>query len=215
MPCPSAAQGPIAARARGPGRCFRAVANLYLRVLQPLPRDVWSLSLFPFQLANGGNKSRAGRFWTALQMPSELAVLALTLVQGSLGARGRLSAAGPLQRDAQLCPPGEVNPSPQPAAQIPMSSPQPLGPQAHQEVQLPREMPLHIILKETAAQGHASQPFLPQPLVARSLGRKRPDWAQAYDHISVLLTEHTARLMLMGTGAVSAGTPSCSVGGLP
>lgn len=121
----------------------------------------------------------------------------------------------PYKETLSCAPPGEVNPSPQPAAQIPMSSPQPLGPQAHQEVQLPREMPLHIILKETAAQGHASQPFLPQPLAARSLGRKRPDWAQAYDHISVPLTEHTARLMLMGTGAVSAGAPSCSVGGLP
>lgn len=94
-----------AAWGRGPGRCFRAVVNLYLRVLQPLPRDVWSLCLYPFQLANGGNKSGAGRLWTALQMPSEPSVLALTLIQGLLGARSRLTADGSLQRGAQLCPP--------------------------------------------------------------------------------------------------------------
>lgn len=57
-------------------------------------------------------------------------------------------------------------------------------------------------------------PFLPQPLAARSLGSERPDWAPAYDDISVPLAEHTA-LMVTGSRAVSAGTPSCSVGGLP
>lgn len=59
--------------------------------------------------------------------------------------------------------PQEVNPSLQPAAQILTSSPQPSGPQAHQEVQLPREMPPYIILKETAARGHGCTPI---PLTA-------------------------------------------------
>lgn len=69
-------------------------------MLQPLPIDLWSLSLFPFQLASRGNKGRAGRPWVALQMLSELVILALLLIQGSLGA------AHSLQRGAQLCPPG-------------------------------------------------------------------------------------------------------------
>lgn len=95
-------------------------------------------------------------------MSSQLVVLALMLIQGLLGAKSCLSAARSLESSAQLCP-LEVNPSLQPAAQIPMSSPQPSGPQAHQKVQLPREMPPYIILKETAAQG----PLLPEHLVVK------------------------------------------------
>lgn len=159
MPHPSPARGHISAWGRGPGRCFRAVANLYLQVLQALPGEFGLFSLFSFQLASGANKSRAGRLWTAWQMPSEPAVLAPMPIQGLLGARSWLSAAGSLQKGAQSCP-QEVNPS-QPAAQIPMSSPQPSGPQVHQEVQLPREMPPYVLLKETAARGHACAPIPP------------------------------------------------------
>lgn len=55
--CPRTSLSGVTAWGRGPGRYFRAVANIYLQVLQPLLRDDWSLFLFPFQLANGGNKS--------------------------------------------------------------------------------------------------------------------------------------------------------------
>lgn len=150
MPHPSTALSlylpGVAGWGRGPGKCFRAVANLHLQVLHPLPTDLWSLSLFPFQLARRGNKGRAGRPWAALQMPSELVILALMLIQGALGA------ARSLQTGAQLCPP-EVNPSLQPAAQISMSSPQPWGPQEHQKVQLPTETPPYIILGVAAVTG--------------------------------------------------------------
>ena len=186
-------------------------------MLQPLPRDVWSLSLFPFQLANGGNNSTAGRLWTALQMPCELVVLALMLIQGSLGARSWLSAAGSLKRGAQLCPLGSKSFSAASSQQhkSPCLLHSPRVPKHTKRCSSLERCPPTSPSRRQQPKATLAHPSLPQPLAARSLGSKRPDWAQAYDHISVLLAEHTEQLMLMGTRAVSAGTPSCSVGGLP
>ena len=59
-----------------------------------------------------------------------------------------------------MCPSG-CKPSLAAGSTNPHVFSQPLGPQAHQEVLLPRDKPPYITLQETVAQGHACTPTRP------------------------------------------------------
>lgn len=98
----------------------------------------------------------------------------------------------------------------QAVAQIFTPFPQPSGPWALQDMHLPMEMPHYIILKQTAVPDCAC--------TAISLARCQITWQwKAWlgsGAWSAPVREHTLQLVL-GTRAMAAAAPSCTVGGLP